>query len=448
MIQKVLLFLTMTLAGCLWSESKFTPPASEEAFIELAKKVAEWRELPLDRQLRLEIQAPRSEKIPAQLVPTSYYGSAPIAQIDWVYKSIGLLPNGVDLAGALAEYERIRRLIDYSRASATISISPEAARLDAAFEKIDPSAAREIPTVIGIAQALQEQCFAWREKIESSMLEDRRSALGALAAGDALFTAVSRAARPDSRKLSVAQLHGMLQVAADIDKLGARLPDFLRAKATFAYREGSQFVYWAYAAAGWPGVNGLYEHPPNSTAQILHPEKYFIQREDPLRFFPAALLRRLKDLSIVEQSLGELLVRTLLESAQGAKGAADTAAGWRGDQLFSFQDNSLISTFWFSSWRDEQSTARFLDGYRKVLENRHRVSFESIDKTRNGTLIASASDGRSWLLQLRGSVVLLLQSGSGRQLTQLADEAWTDLEIEPEPTAVRFEMARRSVNFR
>lgn len=437
----------MALAGCLWSESKFTPPASEEAFTELAKRVAEWRELPLDRQLRLEIQAPGSEKIPAQLAPTSYYGSAPIAQIAWVYKNIGLLPNGVDHAGALAEYERIRRLIDYSRASATISISPEAAWVGAAFEKINPSAVRELPTAIGIAQALQEQRFAWREKIESSMLEDRRSALGALAAGDALFTAVSHAARPDNRRLSAPQFDSMLQVAAEMDKLAARLPDFLRAKATFPYREGSQFVYWAYAASGWPGVNGLYNDPPKSTAQILHPEKYFIQRENPLRFFPAALLRRLEEKSIVEQSLGELLIRTLLESAHGAKSAADTAAAWRGDQLFSFQDDSGISTFWFSSWRDEQSAGRFLEDYRKVLENHQRVSFEPVAKTKNGTLIARAPDGRAWLLQARGSVVLLVQSAAAGQLTQLADEAWTDLEIEPETAGVRFEMARRPVIF-
>jgi hypothetical protein len=64
----------------------------------------------------------------------------------------------------------------------------------------------------------------------------------------------------------------------------------LRQKLTFPFREGSQFVFWALRAKGWPGVDALYGNPPISAAEILHPERYFLLREAPLRFFPAALL--------------------------------------------------------------------------------------------------------------------------------------------------------------
>ena len=43
--------------------------------------------------------------------------------------------------------------------------------------------------------------------------------------------------------------------------------------------------------------------------------------------------------------------------------------------------------------------------------------------------------------------VLALQAASADRLTELGEEAWRDLEIEPETSAVRFESARRSVNF-
>ena len=62
-------------------------------------------------------------------------------------------------------------------------------------------------------------------------------------------------------------------------------------------------------------------------------------------------------------------------------------------------------------------------------------------------LIATQQDGRAWLLQARGPNVLALQAASADRLTELGEEAWRDLEIEPETSAVRFESARRSVNF-
>jgi hypothetical protein len=371
-----------------------------------------------------------------------------IPQIEWVYKSIGLLPNEVDLGGALAEYERNLRLIRYDRATGVIRVSPEAGGLGGPLAKINPAADRELPAVIGIVRALQDQRFGWRERINAAVFEDRHAALRAVGAGDALLTAVSHAARPDKGKLSTAQMQTMLQVATEIDKLATRLPEFLREQVSFPYREGSQFVNWAFVAGAWRGVNGLYAAPPTTTAQIFHPEKYFLQSERPLRFFPAALFRRFGNRPIVEQSLGELLIRTLLRSGQAPKEAAETAAAWRGDQLFSFQNDHLPDVFWFSSWRDETHAGEFLEAYRKVLQDRQGARFDVLARTEFRTLIATRRDRRAWLLQARGPHVLVLQTASENRLTESVEEAWRDLEIEPEASAIQFESAKRWVNFR
>jgi hypothetical protein len=441
-----LLLVLAALTGCL-SPKPMTIP-SPDAFAQLTKSVAEWRELPVPQTLRLETQAAPPANAPAQLVPSEYYSGAPLAHIEWVYKSIGLLANSVNLADALAEYKSILQQISYDRAKGVINVSSDAAgRLGAPYERIDPTAARQLPIAIAVAQALQEQQFAWREKIDTSAFEDHRLALRAVGAGDTLLTAVSRAARPDNRKLSAAQLGIMLQVAAAIEKLAARVPEFLREQITFPYLEGSQFVYWAFAAKGWQGVNGLYANPPTASSQVLHPEKFFIERENPLRFFPAALLRRFNHRPIVEESLGELSIRALLRSEHAAKSAAETAKAWRGDQLFSFQNDALHNIFWFSSWRNETSASEFLEAYRKVLESRQGVRFDTLAQPGLRTLIATQRDGRAWLLQARGPNVLALQAASADRLTELGEEAWQDLEIEAETPAVHFESARRSANF-
>jgi hypothetical protein len=41
-----------------------------------------------------------------------------------------------------------------------------------------------------------------------------------------------------------------------------------------------------------------------------------------------------------------------------------------------------------------------------------------------------------------------VQSATANRATEFAEEAWKDLESEAEPTVVRFESARRPVNFR
>jgi len=438
-----LLFLFIALTGCLSSEPNSLPAPSPDAFRELTRSVAEWRQLPLDRPIRLQIQ-PGGAEAEQNVFTAPLNGPSP-AQLERAYKAIGLLPNHVDFSAALAEYRKIVDLISYDGAKDLVILAANAARLAAPLEKSNPAAAHELPAVIGVMRALQERRFNWRERINSNALHDRRTALRAVATGDALLTAVSRAS---GEKLAPANLAVLLQIAGAVDQLASRLPDVLRRQASFAYREGGQFVYWALAAKGWQGVNALYADPPRTTAQVLHPEKYFIERNHPTHFFPAALLRRLKTNSLVEDSIGELAIRTLLEGEHAPKYAADTAAAWRGDQLFSFQNDTDPNTFWFSAWGEEAAAEEFIRAYQKVIEGRQRLRFDRVGQAKDLALIGMARDGRAWLLQARGPVVLVLQSATANRSTELAEEAWKDLEIEAEPAVVRFESARRPVNFR
>ncbi len=436
------LFLAAVLAGCISPKPNFIFATSETAFVQVARRVSERRGLPLTTTLRLEIQ---TDGIRPQA--TQYYGSVPMAQIESIYKDIGLLGPEVDFTRAFAEYEKITRLSTYQTAG-VVRLAREAIGLGAPWKNTAPATARELPAVIGIMQALQEQHFRWQQKIDSSVFVDHRLALCALGIGDALLVAVTSSIRTDNHRISLRELRMMLQIASQIDRLAAALPEFWRAQATFPYREGGQFVSWAYSARGWQGVNGLYDHPPVTTAEVLHPEKYFVRPQPLLRFFPAALLRRGDNHADAEQSLGEFSVRTLLGLTDSANSAAEIAAHWRGDQLFSFQTNHGADTFWFSAWENEHSARTFLRAYAAVLERQWGIHFDEVRQAKDTTVIANGGDGRARLLQARGPVVLALATHSGEQLTPLAERAWADLEIEPQKPAVRFELARRPVNFR
>ena len=95
------------------------------------------------------------------------------------------------------------------------------------------------------------------------------------------------------------------------------------------------FVSWAYKSAGWDGVNALLARPPRSTEQVLHPEKYFVKPENPIRVQIGALAPYLRgEWQLAEEAtLGEFTIRILAERFVDRAGATAIAAGWDGDRL-------------------------------------------------------------------------------------------------------------------
>ena len=79
-------------------------------------------------------------------------------------------------------------------------------------------------------------------------------------------------------------------------------------------------------AGGWAAVRTAWDHPPESTEQVLHPSKYLAgetPRPESVAYAPPG------GRVINEGVLGEMLTRTLL----GDDGEGGGAAGWGGDAL-------------------------------------------------------------------------------------------------------------------
>jgi hypothetical protein len=431
------LALIALLYACASSQPKYIAPTPVTAFSETVKRVAQARGLAPKQDISLAGGA-SAGKAP-ELAPLELYNGASLAEVERAYKSIGLLQDSNDFRKELAEARGLERMISYDPAKSTVSWSANMARVSGALAKVDVNKAQDLAPVFAAVQALQEQHFKWRAVVNKVSIEDRRSAFRAIATGDAFLALLSRDMDLDDAKLWPATLEISTAVAAEIDKLAVALPHFLRRQLAFPYRAGSEFVYWALRSRGWQGVNALYANPPLSTAEILHPEKYFIRREPPLRFFPPHLLRRFKKGAAIEQSLGEDAIGGLLASERSAKSAA--AGAWRGDQLFAFPEDANLVTVWFSAWGTENQAQEFLRAYRVVLETRHGVRFESPAGQKSAPLIARSRDQRAWLLQSQGPVVLLVAASSATYLLEVAADAWKDLEIENETMDVRFESA-------
>jgi hypothetical protein len=429
--------LMLVIAGCLSSEPQTLPSATPTEFAALAQEIAKFRQLPLKREITLTNFTPIESA-------ADDYAPFQTRHVESAYRAIGLLSNHVDLGKALVDYRQLERLATYNESTATAALASNASVLGAPFKITDPISAREAPLSFAILAALHEQHFQWQGKTSALNLEDRRLAFRALATGDAALTVIARSAGKNIDALSGSDLQNAGRFALELEKSAARLPDYLRHRLLFPYREGSQFVLWAIKAKGWQGVNALYANPPLSTAQILHPKKYFSQFEAPSDFFPAGLISVMKDGPLVEQTIGEYLLRAMIATELPAKLASAIASSWRGDQLYGFQDGENFVTVWFSTWNSEQDAAAFQRSYRAVLENRQRIRFEMSAEKPAPSLSAPLRNGDGVTLQVKGSIVMLLSGVAAHRLSAVAEAAWRDLEVEPESTALRFDSASRN----
>src|SRR6185436_6312774 len=61
----------------------------------------------------------------------------------------------------------------------------------------------------------------------------------------------------------------------------ARLPPVIIVPMVEPYFKGALLVSDAWARGGWPAVDDLYRHPPESTEQVLHPVEKLLDRRDP-----------------------------------------------------------------------------------------------------------------------------------------------------------------------
>ena len=179
---------------------------------------------------------------------------------------------------------------------------------------------------------------------------DEKNALDALIEGDAGFVG--------SRYLLE---HG--------GEAGQRTPEALLkpmdALWLFPYIYGEPFVKYVYERYGWSGVNKLYQDPPTSTAQVLHPEKYLSgwrpKRVEPPPPPSGGWTLMLQDV------MGEFFIRQVLRSHLSGLEANRSAEGWLGDVLQIYERDGVYMLRWKILWEDRGEAMEFLSSFKRIL---------------------------------------------------------------------------------
>jgi hypothetical protein len=77
-----------------------------------------------------------------------------------------------------------------------------------------------------------------------------------------------------------------------------------------------------------------------------------------------------------------------------------------------------------------------------VLETRQRIRFRPAVQSKSGFLMSETRDRGAFALQVNGPNVVFLHATPPSRVSELADELWKDIEIDPELKVIPFESAR------
>ena len=135
----------------------------------------------------------------------------------------------------------------------------------------------------------------------------------------------------------------------------------------FPYLYGEQFVEYVYRRKGWSGVNAVYEDPPRSTAEILHPEKY-LSGWRPVRVSTSSVNGSWK--LLMKDTLGEFFIREMLRSHLDFGEANRSAEGWLGDSIYLYKGgNESYLIKWRIAWETPEDAEEFYHSFTSLLSS-------------------------------------------------------------------------------
>ena len=211
-----------------------------------------------------------------------------------------------------------------------------------------------------VEHALQDQHFGFPD-LEKLPDDDARLARMALYEGDAMATMIAvgarRAGRPVKLALSTAAAAANGMSAEQLAQAGGYSPELLHAPAVMReelalpYVAGLALVAEVHRRGGFELVDKMFERPPSSTHQVLHPEAY-LSGEEPARVPYPAPPPGMRAVS--SGRMGELGARLALQVCVDEQVAREVAQHWAGDAYTIVRAPAdAIALVWSTAWSGE-----------------------------------------------------------------------------------------------
>ncbi len=197
-----------------------------------------------------------------------------------------------------------------------------------------------------------------------------------------------------------------------------KTPKALRNSLLFPYLKGLKFVSYGKKIGGWKEIDKVYSHLPTSTEQVMHPEKFFIHRDDPTTI-SMDFLKGLPEKpwqKIYEDVMGEFMTGQLLNLLDNSDEQRRGSAGWDGDKVEVFRNGEQLA--WIGLWvfDSERDAIEFAGAFSKTVPLRN-PGFSMLPTDSNPTMHWITDDGKNCLVSRLNDKVLVVY-GFGNQTTQ------------------------------
>jgi hypothetical protein len=270
-----------------------------------------------------------------------------------------------------------------------------------------------------LTHALQDQHFNLRRFEQWPQGDsDAELAAHALIEGDATLAMTLYMAKNPLVALAFIRSVGSTNTSSEQFQ---RAPRALRESLVFPYQEGSEWATQVYKRGGWAMVSEAFTKLPQSTEQILHPEKYFAHEAPTKITMPdvrnllGANWKRL-DYDVNGEWSYYLILDEFLKAPAESRRAA---AGWAGDR-YAVYEARPGETFLaqMTAWDNENDAKEFFDAYvkrtvrrypdAKSTANNHARQEQSGAPGENERQAWQTGEG-GVIAELRGSRVLILE---------------------------------------
>lgn len=235
-----------------------------------------------------------------------------------------------------------------------------------------------------LMHALQDQHFDLDAMMDAAKDdEDRLLALESLVEGEGVAVMFDYMLQPVGTRFQfLPGLDEFIQKSAGVadsaSEVFARSPAFLRNLLTFPYSYGTGFLQYFRKRHGWEEMAGVYAAPPLSSEQILHPERYFEDRDDPT---PVAPLESPPspipgDWPRIHQGvLGEFTIWQALTPFTDEDTARKAAQGWDGDRFELYEGpRGRLALVLRTVWDSPEEAGEYFEAQLAALQKRYPPS--------------------------------------------------------------------------
>ncbi len=272
-----------------------------------------------------------------------------------------------------------------------------------------PSATQESALVHELAHALADQNFHLERFIkQGGQSDDSELARMAVMEGQATWLMAETLARRAGQ--SIASNPELLDAMSGASEEGGSqypvfnsVPLYLRETLIFPYTEGGRFQNAVYEKMGKAAFAEVFRRPPDTTQQILHPQKYFAHVEPADPAFPRVSPGKgFKELS--EGMLGELDHAILVRQYGTRSQAGQIAPHWKGGRYSLLEDkaHTRVILRYVSEWDSNEIAEVFFRFYRQLLHKKWK-KMEVTGDTED--MVSGTGDDGCFVLRRSGTVV-------------------------------------------